>query len=316
MGAPGTHGIAWPDGKRFAFSVIDDTDGCTVEQVAPVYDFLLDLGIVTTKTVWPLTARNPRPEGGQSLEEPEYRAWVLSLQERGVEIASHGAANEPSTRERTILGLELFRDVVGRDPRIYTVHVGQRDGLYWGSARLDGPARIAYRLTHGVRGSDNSTSGHIEQSPFYWGDLCRTHISYVRNLVFSDIDTLAQDPIMPYHDPARPCVPMWFSASDGARIASFLRLTSERNQDRLAASGGACIAYTHFAYGFTECGRPHPEFRRLMERLAGLGGWFVPVSTLLDHLKTRPDWKPEVDRRRLARMQWKWLLGKLRTGTT
>jgi len=316
LSGPRSEGVVWPDGERFAFTIIDDTDGCTIGNVAPVYDFLLDLGIVTTKTVWPLAARNPRPEGGQSLEEPDYRDWVLRLQARGVEIASHGAANETSERERTLLGLDRFREIIGHDPRVYTIHVGQREGTYWGRDRLDGAARAAYCLIHGARGTNDCYHGHLNGTPEFWGDLCATRVTYVRSLVFRDIDTRRQDPMMPYHDPRRPFVPFWFSASEGARAPSFLRLLSERNQDRLVATGGACIAYTHFAYGFVEHGRLDPEFTRLMKRLAGLRGWFVPVSTLLDHLRTQPGWTPVVDPRRLARMQWKWLLSKLRTGTT
>src|SRR5271165_313130 len=36
---------AWPQGKRFAFTIVDDTDRSTVENVGPVYDFLLELGL-------------------------------------------------------------------------------------------------------------------------------------------------------------------------------------------------------------------------------------------------------------------------------
>lgn len=46
--------IPWPDGKRFAFTIFDDTDHQTLENVPPVYDFLSDLGLRTTKSVWPL----------------------------------------------------------------------------------------------------------------------------------------------------------------------------------------------------------------------------------------------------------------------
>ena len=37
--------VAWPEGKRFAFSVFDDTDGATVENVGSVYAFLGDCGL-------------------------------------------------------------------------------------------------------------------------------------------------------------------------------------------------------------------------------------------------------------------------------
>ena len=43
--------IPWPHGKRFAFTVFDDTDSATLENVSPVYALLRDLGFRTTKSV-------------------------------------------------------------------------------------------------------------------------------------------------------------------------------------------------------------------------------------------------------------------------
>ena len=51
--------VAWPEGKAFAFTVFDDTDACTVENTKPVYDFLRDCGLRTTKSVWPLAGTEP-----------------------------------------------------------------------------------------------------------------------------------------------------------------------------------------------------------------------------------------------------------------
>src|SRR5690606_26358207 len=97
-------------------------------------------------------------------------------------------------------------------------------------------------------------------------------------------------PHMPYHDPARPFVNHWFASSDGHDLKAFLRTLSPSNQDRLEDEGGACVLYTHFgARGFVQDGRPNPEVVRLLERLAAKGGWFVPVSTVLDHLRAGRD---------------------------
>ena len=43
--------MTWPNGKRFAFTIIDDTDKSTVENIKPVYDYLYSHGLKTTKTV-------------------------------------------------------------------------------------------------------------------------------------------------------------------------------------------------------------------------------------------------------------------------
>ncbi len=73
--------MIWPGGKTFAFTVIDDTDSATVENVKPIYDLLYSRGIRTTKTVWAYPARDGFP--GQSLSDPEYRDFILSLKEKG-----------------------------------------------------------------------------------------------------------------------------------------------------------------------------------------------------------------------------------------
>src|SRR5215472_950852 len=133
-----TGGINWPGGKRFAFTVVDDTDFASVRSAKPVYDFLADCGLQTTKTVWPLRPAGKGRTGGESLEDHEYRAWILTLQRRGVEIALHGVADGASARERVENGLDYFREVVGADPALHTNHFGQREGIYWGPDRLDG----------------------------------------------------------------------------------------------------------------------------------------------------------------------------------
>ena len=46
--------IEWPNGHDFAFTVFDDTDNATLHNVRPVYKFLLDLGLIMTKSVWPI----------------------------------------------------------------------------------------------------------------------------------------------------------------------------------------------------------------------------------------------------------------------
>lgn len=306
----------WPDGKRFAFTIVDDTDGATVDTARPVYDFLLEHGFRTTKTVWPLAPIGPPVTGGSSLQDPEYRAWILELQRRGVEIALHGVTDGSSTRDRIREGLDLFREVLGRDPRLHANHVGQREGMYWGEARLDGLPRLVYRAAHRLRGRERRYSGHDESTPYFWGDLCRDRITYVRNFVFRDINTGKCDPLMPYRDPRRRYVNYWFSASEGAVPASFCRTIAERHQDRLVEEGGTCIMYSHLARGFADGGRLHAEFARLMRRLAGLPGWFVPASTLLDHLRSQPSWREEYGRARLRALQRRWLLPKLRWGTS
>ena len=70
-----------PPGKRFAFSVLDDTDDSTLENVQPVYAMLRDYGLRTTKTVWPMDC----PEGSrnyfaaETLQDKKYLRFVHEL---------------------------------------------------------------------------------------------------------------------------------------------------------------------------------------------------------------------------------------------
>jgi hypothetical protein len=308
--------IVWPDGKRFAFTMIDDTDRSNVENIGPVYDFLYENGFVTTKTVWPLSPRSSHIGGGDSLEDQSYRDMILDLRDKGFEIALHGVSDESSARLRVIEGLKKFKEVIGRYPRIHANHTGQADSLYWGEDRFDGAMKLIYTFARKyLMKSDSKFYGHMEGSAYFWGDLCRDTISFVRNFVFSDINTLKMDPYMPYHDSRRPYVPYWFSASAGLEVEEFCRLLNERNQDRLLEEGGACIAYTHLAFGFYRDGQLNPRFVELMRRLSGLPGWFVPVSTLLDYIGERRGWrKVGDDRHTLSGMQWRWLLQKIKRG--
>jgi len=298
--------IAWPQGKRFAFTIVDDTDLSTVANTKPVYDLLLDNGIVTTKTVWPLAVAAPKPiSGGHSLEHPEYRDWILRLQSKGVEIAFHGAADESSTRQRTILGLEYFRKILGNYPNVHSTHSGQKEALYWGSARFDPPLSWIYSLLRRRHRAD-VYSGTDISSPFFWGDWAQISPKYVRNLVFDDINTLKMDPLMPYHDARRPFVQSWFSSSYGSSPNAFCRLISEANQDRLESEGGACIVYTHLGSGFYPL---RDDFKRLVRRLGAKSGWFVPATNLLDYLAARRGLQ-STSAHPLAfqKMQWNWLL--------
>jgi hypothetical protein len=307
--------IRWPEGKRFAFTVVDDTDESTIANTKPVYDLLIDLGFRTTKTVWPLTPTRAPKYGGLTLEDDAYRAWILDLKRQGFEIALHGTTDHPSERHDVERGIDYFREVIGHDPRMHVNHDGQTEGMYWGDGRLDEPFRAVYRLANAIAGQQRRNFGHIPTSPYFWGDICRDRVEYVRNFVFNEINTLAQDPMMPYHDHRRPYVKYWYSGSNGAEIGPWLRLMSDANQDSLVADGGACIAYTHFALGFVENGKLNARFEAGMRRLADLGGWFVPASELLDYLREQPGWRAHASRGRLRRMQLRFLASRLRSGT-
>jgi hypothetical protein len=305
----------FPGNKRFAFSVFDDTDRSTVENVEPVYQFLSDLAIRTTKSVWPLANKPSARIDGSTLQDRNYLDFVLRLQKEGFEIGLHNVRNYDATRDIVQRGLEQFHTLLGTHPVTHCNHDRNRENLYWGPSRFVTAAiRVAYNLSTRFSYRD-SFEGHLENSPYFWGDICQNRISYVRNFVFDEINLDRINPTLPYYDPSRPFVNFWFSSTDGGTVESFCHRLCEANQDRLEAEGGVCIMYTHFAAGFWQNGQLHPTFERLIRRLAKMNGWFVPVATLLDHLRKSQEGSA-IPKKELANMERRWFFSKLRKGTT
>ncbi len=277
--------MQYPENRKFAFTILDDTDDSTLENVKPVYDRLLEYGLLTTKTAWPLDCPEGSPayHAADTLNRPEYLDFVKMLVSRGVELALHGATMESSDRARTLRGLAFLEREFGHCPRLYANHGQNAENLYWGAARFHtAPIRALLRLLERVRG--NGSSGEIEGSPFFWGDLARERIRFVRNFTFRDLNLLKSNPEMPYCNARTPYVHYWFSTLDAPEVRAFRRRITPDAIDRLEEEGGVCIVSTHLGKGFARDGRLDPDFDRTLRHIAEKPGWFVPVSTILEHL--------------------------------
>jgi len=304
--------IAWPGGKEFAFTIFDDPDLDSLDNVSTIYPFLNDLGFRTTKAIWPIRGDRSPKIGGITCDDEQYLGWILKLKDVGFEIALHNATYHTSTREETIQGLETFYRLFGHYPYCLANHSGCQESIYWESARLSGMQRLVYNtLRLKLSGRNDNSQGHIEASSLFWGDLCKQKIRYVRNFVFGDINTLKACPAMPYHDPDRPYVNYWFSASEGPNVDSFNAMIAEENQERLVREGGACIMYTHLASGFVSNGKINGPFKVLMEKLSKRNGWFVPVHTLLDYILSMRG-EQNCTRQQINALERKWLWYKVR----
>src|SRR5262249_4940427 len=117
---------SFPDNKQFAFTVFDDTDLSTVENVAPVYRLLAELGMRTTKSVWPLASVKGARLSGASLQDPDYLEFVQGLKENGFEIGLHNVRNSDSQRGDVERGFEEFRRLLGAYPRVHANHSSNR----------------------------------------------------------------------------------------------------------------------------------------------------------------------------------------------
>lgn len=300
--APPARTITFPDGKRFAFSIVDDTDMVTLERSKPLYDMLQQYGLRTTKTVWVLKATSDAhdPDHGDSLSDPAYREFITDLHHKGFEIALHGVRGGSSVRKDIILGLDEFRNEMGQYPTMHVNHSLNADNVYWGANRWSfGPYRWAYGLA-----SDREFSGDDPQSNYFWGDLVQQRVRYVNQFTFAEINLLNVTPSMPYHLSDKPYVNFWFLTADGDNLDRFEALLSTENLDRLEREGGVCLVYTHLGAGsFNKDGKADPRFEARIKDVAARNGWFVPASEILDHLAKQPGWTAEPSLREKIRLE-------------
>lgn len=306
--------LSFPDNKKFAFTIFDDTDGAQIDNIKPIYELLFELNIFTTKSVWTLPSDNKNdPEYNSfTLDDNNYLEFIKELHNNGFEISFHNASSISSVREQTIEGIEIFKKKLGFYPKSFATHNNNIESLYWGMERFN--SKILKFLMRFKRGGKNFSQGHMSNSLYFWGDICKSYISYVRNFVFKEINVLRINQTLPYHDPKKPYVTYWFSSSDGGSVKNFNELLSEKNQEKLEREKGVCIVYTHFAHGFVNNGIVNKTTEILLRKLAKRNGWFVPASQLLDYLKSVND-KTEIGLFERIKMEYLWALSKFIYGT-
>ena len=306
--------ILWPNNKKFAFTIFDDTDRANLKDNQLIYQCLDELNFKTTKSVWMTKGKKPTKDSGVTCDDKIYLNWLLELKNKGFEIGYHNTTYHSSFRQEIKEGLEKFIKIFNQSPVVMANHSANQENIYWGSHRVSGSRRVIYNILTQFK-KNKFYKGHNESSPYFWGDLCKKHITYVRNFVFSDINTLKCCPFMPYKDFTKPYVNYWFASSEGNNVKMFNKCVSDKNQDRLEEEGGACIMYTHFADGFCQNGKLSEKFKQQMKRLSKKNGWFVPVSTLLDFLKKEMK-AQEINPKQRSALEWKWLFDKLILGST
>jgi hypothetical protein len=273
----------YPQQKKFAFTIIDDTDNATITNVKPVYDLLYNLGFLTTKTVWVYPSRNHFT--GQSLQDDDYVDFLKDIHNKGFDIQLHNVGSGDFSREEIQLGIDIFKQKLGYYPSLQINHADNKDNLYWGNKRFGALLKWIFKWFIPSR---NEFFGEEPQSNYFWGEDAKKYIKYIRNRVFNGINTLRYDPKMPYQELEKKYSNYWFSSSDGHTVEEFTALISQKKVDKLIREGGVCIVYTHFASNFVnEHGQVHPQCKERLEYLSKQNGWFVPANQILDYLSDK-----------------------------
>lgn len=283
----------YPNGKNFAFSITDDTDGVKLEKIKPIYDFLYSLGLRTTITCWIFKPTDlscmPDPEdqsASDTLESPNFLNYLRNLRQKHFEIALHTATAGHDKREITENAYRIFKTCFGDYPEINIMHSKNKENIYWGNRVFDYKPLVFF-LSFIIK---DQYSGEDTNSAYFWGDICKDKTKYVRLWGTNSINTLKFNPSMPYHDPLKPFVNYWFSFSDGYNATFFNKLLSKKNVDILVKERGTCIVYTHFAGGFCSIDIDgkyalNDKTKSLLKYLAQQKeGWFVPTSEILNRL--------------------------------
>ena len=112
----------FPNGKKFIFTIIDDTDDAFLQGISQIYDILYQNGLRTTKTVWVYPPRDNPTSKGDSLQNPDYLKFVQDLQQKGFEIGLHNVGSGDYKRPEIIEGLEVFKESLGAYPHLHINH--------------------------------------------------------------------------------------------------------------------------------------------------------------------------------------------------
>lgn len=275
--------MIWPLDKDFAFTIIDDTDNSTLQNISLVYNYLASKNIKTTKTIWVYPSRNKYT--GQTIQDEQYFKFLLNIKKQGFEIQLHNVGSGNFKRDEILKGFRIFKEKFGKYPTMQINHSTNQDNLYWGYKRFGNVLSILVKV---LKYKTRRFYGDETGSAFFWGDLSKEHIKFIRNRVFNGINTLKYDHQMPFKERKKKYCNYWFSSSDGQNIEVFNNLISKPNIEKLKREKGLCIVYTHFASGFVdETGKLNEEFKENIEYLSKQNGWFVPATEILEYLLSK-----------------------------
>ena len=297
----------WPKKKEFAFTIIDDTDNSNINNIKPIYDYLTSKNIKTTKTVWIYPSRDRYT--GQTLQNNNYYKFIKLLKSDGFDIQLHNVGSGNFSRTEIIKGLDEFKQKLGKYPNMHINHCSNSDNLYWGHKRFGMILRKTMQI---IEGSKKRFYGDEINSNYFWGDIAKEKIKFIRNRVFNGINTLKYDPKMPFREKRKIFSNYWFSSSDGHNLKQFNNLVTKSNIDKLKREKGLCIVQTHFASDFVDQqGKLDEIFKENINYLSKQNGWFVPANDILEYLLSQKK-KDYVSSSYINKLDLRWLIDKIK----
>ena len=297
----------WPKKKEFTFTIIDDTDNSNINNIKPIYDYLTSKNIKTTKTVWVYPSRDRYT--GQTLQNNNYYKFIKLLKSDGFDIQLHNVGSGNFSRTEIIKGLDEFKQKLGKYPNMHINHCSNADNLYWGHKRFGMILRKTMQI---IEGSKKRFYGDEINSNYFWGDIAKEKIKFIRNRVFNGINTLKYDPKMPFREKRKIFSNYWFSSSDGHNLKQFNNLVTKSNIDKLKREKGLCIVQTHFASDFVDQqGKLDEIFKENINYLSKQNGWFVPANDILEYLLSQKK-KDYVSSSYINKLDLRWLIDKIK----
>ncbi|NLL15012.1 MAG: hypothetical protein GX267_16540 [Fibrobacter sp.] len=277
--------LSWlPGSYMAAVSITDDPDDSSFPKLKAVYDFLMETDFPVTRAMWvyPKTEYSGTPPikndpTAPLLNDPECLQYCKKLHSKGFEICLHGASSGNNDRKRTLDALNFLEEHFEPSP-IFICHSKNAENLYWDANTANSPVEKMLLQLY----TKNRCFGEIPDSRYFWGDICREKINYIRLYRTRSLNTLAFNPSMPYHDFSKPFVNYWFSATKGY----IPKLLSEKNLDELCSENGAGILYQYMHKYVNDDLAIPKQLREAMERVAADGRILKkPASFILNRLK-------------------------------
>jgi hypothetical protein len=277
--------VVWlPDFYDAGIAITDDPDNGTFEQFKTMYDVLISLNLPTTRAMWffePIefsgTPQLPIQFYSPLLSDHECCDYCKKLHEAGFEICLHGASSGNNDRTQMLAAIKFIEKEIGK-LSVHICHSKNAENLYWDSKCTHSPI-VSFLLRFYTK---NTCFGEVVGSRYFWGDICKEKIKYIRFYRTRQVNTLAFNPSMPYHESYKPYVNYWFSATKGY----LPKLYTQKNLDKLCRENGAGIAYQYMHKYVNSEGSIDAGVLETLERIANDKRiFFRPVSVLLDRLK-------------------------------